>query len=58
MLESLDAGVGAVGVPVNAGEANGAAPNNVIVWATVKSAGTLEPLALLPLIVRAGILDK
>ena len=49
MLLSEEPAVGAVGVPVNAGDASGAAPSIVIVWLTVKSTGWAEPDVLLPL---------
>jgi hypothetical protein len=56
-LSEVD-GVGANGVPVKVGEANGAAPNIVIVWETVRSEGEAVPPVLFPLRVRVGIVPK
>ena len=56
-LSEVD-GVGANGVPVKVGEANGAAPNIVITVATLKSEGDAVPPVLFPLRVRVGIVPK
>ena len=56
-LSEVD-GVGAAGVPVNVGEASGAAPNIVITCAVVKSDGDAVPPVLFPFNVRVGIVPK
>ena len=55
---SDETAVGAVGVPVKAGEARGAAPSIVMVCATVRSCGLPEMPRLLPLIVFVGIKER
>jgi hypothetical protein len=51
-------GVGASGVPVKVGEANGAAPNIVITVEVFKSEGDAVPPVLFPLRVKVGIVPR
>jgi hypothetical protein len=51
-------GVGASGVPVKVGEANGAAPNIVITVDVLKSEGDAVPPVLFPLRVKVGIVSR
>jgi hypothetical protein len=51
-------GVGASGVPVKVGEANGAAPSIVITVDVLKSEGDAVPPVLFPLRVKVGIVPR
>ena len=51
-------GVGANGVPVNVGDANGAAPNIVITVDVLKSEGDAVAPVLFPFKVRVGIVPR